>query len=397
MIKPSLKLTLILSVACNSALAAQGTQLGPFRVAPEIGVSLLYNDNVTRRNSNELDSVVTVLNPRVNLTSRQRGQTYLVNFGANIARYAGSSADNYEDMNLGGIANLVLGRNMGLSLSANHQLGHDPRGSTDRGVVRGSEARPDTWSQAGAKSTFSYGHKNRVGFEADLGYLTKSYRDFTLSQKIDDKDEVNVAGRVFYRLLPKTRLFFEASQTMIEYDQNSGRRSDSDVSNYSVGATWTATAKTTGTAKIGYMKKDIDSASFDDFSGGSWQVGVKWKPVSRSTVDINTGRYTSDTTGIGSFLETKDLSINWAHKLMPRLSSIAGVYFSQTDFPGGVRRTLGLDDRSDETISYNLGVNYDVLRWASVGTNVTFTERDSNSDPEDYDNTVFMVTLKAAY
>jgi len=398
-------LTLILSVACNTALAAgeQGVPMGPFQVIPEIEVTLKHDDNVTLAPDNEIDSFVTVLRPQATFLMRQGArQTYSVTLGTEVGFYADSSDDDYIDVFVKGNANWQLARSMDLSVGANYMRGHDQRGSTDTG--RSNE--PNTWDELGVNGLFEYGTQERIGFDAEIGYTTRSYKDYFRQEKLDDRDQTDLTGRVYYRVMPKTRLFFEASYSMIEYQEefatSNNQRADSDVSNYSVGATWTATAKTKGSAQVGYMKKEFDSNAdddrFEDFSGTSWKVAVEWKPIPRSIIDIYTGRYTGDTTGIhsGAVQDTQDFSVNWRHNWMPRVSTMAGLYLAQTDYPGGTRAELGLDDRSDDLINFDLGVSYQFIKWASVTAGVSFTERDSNLDGDDYDRNLYYLTLKAA-
>jgi hypothetical protein len=394
-------LTLILSVACNTALAAEGIPLGPFQAIPEIEVTLKHDDNVTLESQDETSSLVTVLRPQVTLLSQQRTQSYSVILGTEIGFYADSSDDDYIDLFLKGNANWQFGPMANLSVGARYMRGHDHRGSTDRGINVGDEREPDTWDEFGVNGLFEYGRKERIGFDAEIGYTTRSYDDFIYEEKLDDRDQTDITGRAYYRILPKTRLFFEASYSMIEYQNpNPNARSDNDVFNYSVGATWTATAKTKGTAQVGYLKKEFDSSSpnFEDFSGTSWQIAVEWKPMPRSIVDFYTGRYTNDTTGIhsGGFQDTQDFSVNWTHNWMPRLSTKAGLYWAQTDYPGGLRKQIGLAERSDDLINIDLGVSYQLLRWASITAGVSFTERDSNLDIDDYERNIYYITFKAA-
>ena len=169
---------------------------------------------------------------------------------------------------------------------------------------------------------------------------------------------------------------------------------DSDVFNLSVGTEWRATAKTTGRAKLGYLRKDFDSDQRDDFNGVSWQVGVQWKPLSRSTIDIATGRYTNETTGVGDYLITRDISLTGTQVFMPRLSGSMGLYLAKTDFP----TASGTDnERSDDTRRFSLSLGYDFLKWASVNGGVNFTDRDSNYDADDYDQRTIFVNVKAQF
>jgi len=400
-------LILIVAVVCNTALAVgdKGVPMGPFQVIPEIEVTLKHDSNVTLAdgtNREEIDSFVTVLRPQVAFIMRQRAQTYSVILGAEAGFYADSSDDDYTDFFAKGNARWRLSRSADLSVGAHYMRGHDQRGSTDRGI----STEPDTWDEFGVNGLFQYGTQDRIGFDAEVGYRTRSYDDFFREEKLDDQDHTDIAGRVYYRVQPKTRLFLEARYSMTEYQEHFGtdnlQRADSDVSNYSVGAVWTATGKTKGTAQVGYLKREFDSnasdARFEDFDGTSWKVAIEWKPMSRSIIDFSTSRYTADTTGIqaGGVQDTQDFSVNWRHNWRPRISTMVGLYYANTDYPGGTRGLIGLDERSDDLINFDLGISYQFIKWASITAGASFTERDSNIDSDDYDRSVYYLTLKAA-
>jgi hypothetical protein len=390
MMKSSVKLTLMFSVACcNTAVLAQGLPAGPARVYPQIGLTLKHDSNILQSPDNEKSSLVTELTPQVRLEHKQQANTYGLNAGAKIGRYSSSSADNYEDYQVSGDADWQFARNMGFSLGADYMMGHDPRGSTDRG----DGGKPATWDTKGVSGLFSYGgHQARTRIELGAGHAAKRYDDYPLSQNVDDKNDTDITARFIYRALPKTRLFLEAIQTMTDYQLDTSTQ-DNDKLNFSMGAKWSATAKTTGSAKVGYLRKTFDSDAREDFSGLSWQMAVQWKPISRSTIDVTTGRYTNDSTGIGDYLLTQDFSIKGTHVWMPRLSSSLGFYMGQTDFSGDKRAT----ERSDDNQKYSLAVNYDLRKEVTLSAGMNFGKRDSNYSPDDYDQRVFFLTVNAGF
>jgi hypothetical protein len=396
--KSSLTLSLAISLACGSAFAApQGSELGPFRLFPEVGISFQHNDNIALQSDLKGDeavsSAVTIFSPKATLVSKRRsGSTYSLGLGTEIGRYASSEIDNYEDVNVSANADLQLSRIVGLSLGAYYRLGHDPRGSTDR-----PQTQLDTYGIGGGNALFSYGSNARIGFEGEVGYSEKRYKDYS-STIIDgvtdsDTDNTNVAGRLFYRIMPKTRVFAEVTygQTdyVIERPTQPNLNQDSDQWGVNLGARWRATAKTSGTAKIGYLKKDYDAEGREDFTGFAWQIGVQLKPLRQSIVDVYTGRRVSDSTGIGDFIDTQDISVSWTHNWMPRLSTKLGLYYANSQYEG--------NPREDDLTSFNLGVNYDLMKRTTLSAGVNFANRDSTTATEEYDQTVYMISINSAF
>ena len=397
--KSSLTLSLAVSLACGSvsALAApQGSELGPFRLFPEVEIGFQHNDNVALQSDTTGDkavsSAVTIFSPKATLVSKRRGGTYSLGLGTKIGRYASSDIDNYEDVNFSADADMQLSRIVGFSLGAYYRLGHDPRGSTDR-----TQTNLDTYNIAGANALFSYGSNSSIGFEGEVGYSSKNYiqysgaKDPNSSDTDGDRDDTSVAARLFYRVMPKTRVFGEVTygQTNYAYARSAQQSQDSNQWGFNLGARWRATAKTSGTAKIGYLKRDYDATGRKDFSGFAWQIGVQLKPLRQSVVDVYTGRRVSDSTGIGDFIDTQDISVNWSHNWMPRVSTKLGIYYANSAYEN--------DPREDDLTSFNLGVKYDLMKRTSVSAGVNFANRSSTSAKEEYDQTVYMISINSAF
>ncbi len=73
-----------------------------------------------------------------------------------------------------------------------------------------------------------------------------------------------MVGTLFWNLGPKTQLLAEVTR----YDENylnnffkANYQLDSSEWRYQVGATWKATAKTTGEFRIGYYQRDMKAAA----------------------------------------------------------------------------------------------------------------------------------------
>lgn len=368
----------------NIALAAKGIPIKDFRLFSDIGMSFEHNDNVLQQPTNEVSSFVTVLTPQVTLERRKRANTYSLTLKPEIGRYFSSSADNYDDLQLSATADWQLSRLAGLTLGGQYQKEHDERGSTDRL----DSTKPFQWHETSVNGLFNYGRSNaKLRIELEWDHLIKRYDELF----VEDKDQTGIAARFFYRLLPKTRLFFEAHHTIIDY-QLATSTQDSDLFNYSIGATWFATKKTTGKAKLGYLTKDFSSSERDHFSGISWEAAVQWIPMSRSVINISTRRYPYDATGVGDYLLTQDFSVVWKHRWKPRISTIMGVHIVDTDFGGNTGSIL----RADDTNNLNFLINYHLRKWLSINMGGHLMKRDSNHDDSDFDRMRWLVVLKVS-
>lgn len=381
-------LLLLILFFSETAFSAQGMPFGPFRIFPEIGIDLKHDDNIAWSAQDEVSSFITIFSPKIKFENKKRSGGYALTLGTNIGRYTSSSNDNYEDINLLGEAEWQLTRRAKIFVNADHLIGHDPRGTTDRG----DSVLPNTWNLTRLMTQLNYSLGSKYSLEAELGHIMKRYQDYLLPEKLDDFNDTSIKGRVLYKILPKVHMFVETAHSIIDYQFDGTRAQSSDVSTLAWGARWQATAKTSGSAQIGYLSKNFDSAARDGFSGVDWKLAAQWKPLNRSTVDISTSKIIADTTGIGDVLIIRDFSISEKQIWTPRISSTVGLYMATMDFSGDIRDI----DRVDDLTSYQLALNYNWSRNILLSAGLDISKRDSNYNSNDFDQNVFFIRLQAS-
>jgi len=367
------------------ALEAKGFPVGPFKVYPALGVVEVYDDNIFLAQNNEKDSWVTVISPHILAKTQYRASTYSILYHADIARFHSSSNDNFEDQQLLAKADMVLSSRVRLDLQAEFLDGHDGRGTTDRVVANG----PDEWHSWGIGGVFGYGaEKARGQFELEASYVDKEYDNNRAITRGADHAIGEVGGTFYWRVRPKTQLVFEARYADIDYDLSSANL-DSDEQRYYIGVKWDATFKTTGTAKIGYMMKDFDSAARKNFDGASWEIGVQWRPRSYAVVDISTSKGFTESTGVGDVTVVQDFDVSWKNQWGHRLSTTASLRLANLDYQNS--------PREDDFQKYELRADYALRRWLDMGAGYFYEDRDSNTAGNDYNRNNFRVSLDASF
>ncbi len=135
-----------------------------------------------------------------------------------------------------------------------------------------------------------------------------------------DVTTFNAAGRFLYRIAPRTRLLTELRYTTFDYKTNN---LDSSEVRLLVGATWDLAASTSGTVKVGQVRKDFKQSTLSDFSGVNVEAAVRWMPRTYSTVELLATRQPSDSTGAGLFTVDTTVGAVWNHRWQSFLSSRA--------------------------------------------------------------------------
>jgi hypothetical protein len=352
-------------------------------VTPYFNVSSGRDDNLFLSNINKRTSNVTTYNPGLRLVAEGASSRFGLGFDSKIGRYAGSSDDNYVDYKVDANADFVFTSSLGLNLGADYNRGHDPRGSTDRGV----SGKPDEHRVTGPSLLLAYGAneaRGRIEFQA--GQQDRRYLNNRTTTIGSDRDTDNFAGRFFLRVAPKTSALVEYREDRFDYKLTSSTQ-DSKEKRMLVGLTWDATAATSGTVKVGRIKKEFEATSRRDFSGTGWEGSVSWKPLSYSKVDLFTTKSFNESTGLGDFLLNKRYGANWTHGWNSRLTSVVMLSRSDDDFGGNTR--------TDQTDTLGLKLNYRAMRWLTIGGEVTNSKRDSSNSAFNYKKNVYMFTLAA--
>jgi hypothetical protein len=191
--------------------------------------------------------------------------------------------------------------------------------------------------------------------------------------------------------MPKTSLLFEARRTGINYQNETVGVSSLDSSEwkYLMGATWDATAKTTGVIKAGYAQKQFSDAGRDDKGSFTWEAEVSWAPRTYSTVALSTGQELEESSGVGSFIDSRSVSLAWQHAWNDRMQTTLAYGFINEDYDAS--------DRADDTNSFSAGVSYDIRRWLTLGLDIVHAERGSNQAEYDYANNSVFVTVQGSF
>lgn len=385
-----IKLTLMLSLVGSATFAGaedtvQGFTLGPARVFPGFEFTIKQDNNILQQHDDELSSFIMLWNPQVKLAGKKQSYLYDLTLETEIGRYLSSAADNYEDMLISAETLWQLTRRAEVGLQGQYLKEHDDRGTTDRVDI----GIPYRWHSSHLEGRFNYGRPSaRARIETHISKTLKRYDEFSLG----DIDQTDIVARFIYRTTPKIRLLFETSHSLIDY-QAFNSTQDNRVNQYLIGATWYATSKTTGKAKVGYSIKNFTAAERENFAGISWELGMRWTPATRTTVDMTTRRYASDTTGIGDYLLNQEVSLSWTQLWKPRLSTTIGFTLAKQEFGS----QIGSIPRTDDISGLNLSASYDWRKWLTLKLGLNFIQRDSSIDENDFNRMFWLISLKAAF
>lgn len=349
---------------------------------PSVKLSAGRDDNVRAAETGALSATVTTLAPNLRLETQQRNSTYALIYDGAYTRYSGLNTDNTNNHDL----KLTGAHEFSVRSRLNWSLGFQDRFDA-RADAAVPSTEPDNWRGSNLNSLYTFGAKGAQGrIEAELNLSRKRYQNNLATTVGSDLDTRQLAGRYFWRVMPSTYLVAEARAAVNDY--RVGTANNNTDTRLLLGVTWEATAKTTGSFKLGQQRKDFDQVGKGDVSKSTYEASVTWSPLTYSVFTLTASRAAEDALSNGDYNQSRNLGLNWAHRWNSSLSSRVALTDAQANYFNSPRR--------DDTISASLGLSYDLSRRHSLGLDLVRTERDSTLSPNSYKRNTVFLSLRSA-
>ena len=371
------------------AIDPANIQAGPFYIEPTLKVETRYVDNLFRSENDEQSTWVLDTLPKVQAWLQNGNNTYSLALQLEDFRYGSSHDDDFTDYQ----GNLDIHHEFNakntLDAFVKYYDGHEERGT---GLSEGSVVEridePVELETLDYGAKYTLGNKNTLArLEAGYRFYDREYQNFTRSTQYRnyEQDVFNVA--VYYALGPKTDILAEVRYFDTVYDTanraDPGGSFDNEEYNYFVGVAWEATAKTSGSIKVGEYDRQYDSAAREDDDGFSWEVDVFYKPRTYSIWNFETRRFSQETNGRGDVIDTREYSVRWDHDWSSRSSTHFEVVNSEEDYTGSFR--------ADDLWYVEAKYKYAFRRWLDLSGGYRFEDRDSGEENFDYDLNTFFI------
>lgn len=366
-------------------------QLGPFFVAPTLDTKLGYIDNLLRSSDDELDTLFSKITPKVQSWLQNGLNTYSLTYKLEDYRYADSGRDDFTDQQVNLDLHHEFNAKNTLNVIGEFYDGHEERGVGVTDGVGKILDKPVEYERATFGGDYTYGNVASdgrivlIGKRADFQF--QNFRDFT---RYRDRSQDTFAGTFYWGVGAKTDALVELRYIDNEYDETNVLDPlgsfDSDEYNYLVGLSWDASAKVSGSAKVGAYERDYNSSGRSNDSGFQWEVDLNYLPRTYSIINIKTRRYSQETNGRGNSVNTEEYGLSWAHNWNTRSSILLGVTAATENYEGTPRE----DDRVDVEASYK----YTAKRWLDFGIGLRREDRDSNENLFQYTRDVFYIEAK---
>ena len=377
-----------LAIAIAGSLCANAWALEPQSIrlsegvtfTPSLKVAEAYDDNFRAVEKSKDSSWITTIAPTFQLNADGRKSAYQLKYTASSDTFHSSHKDNNVDHFFNADAGFDFDARNRLALNAGY---HD----VEETASADQKIENDKFNTKNIGGVYTFGAQSaRTQIELGSNYDELRYTNGNRLNSDKERDAMALRATAYYAVAPKTKVLLEGRHT--DYDYKTFTARDSKNKALLAGVTWEATAKTTGTFKIGREKKDFDKSVFDDKSTGMWEAGVTWAPLTYSTFDLNTRRGFDEGEDNASAIKSQNTRLGWKHYWMDRVYTEASYARSDRKYQDIKRE----DNRDD----YGLRVTYQARRWLDVGLGYTYANNDSDVANESFKRNIYALTFNAS-
>jgi hypothetical protein len=231
------------------------------------------------------------------------------------------------------------------------------------------------------------------------------------------------------RFLPRTWGFIRYLYGVREYDSFTGavvdgqflagvaddRNANFKYNQVNVGLSWDPGAKLSGELSVGYMWKKYDN-QLDRFGGiredkNTWVAAttVNFEATATTVIGLTIARTVRDTSADQrTYFEDTGIGVNVRQTILTKFAATAGLNASLNDYnerpglsataaPGDIARFNAAESREDKNYMINLGLDYQIQPWMTLGVGYRYNKKTSNYEAFEYVDNQYMANLKIVY
>lgn len=276
----------------------------------------------------------------------------------------------------------------GLSLEVNDEFSRYYETPDTSGLVAPGEV--DTYNSNLFYALLSYDTGNNLRLRFDYSHFTLNYD--AQRNELRDRVDNSFSTYLFYKLRPKTSLFFEYVFTDVGYTDDTTLNSKEQ--NFFLGVEWKITAKSRGSVKAGYSLRDFTVSGTNNNKTFVFEGRIEHKFTPKTSLTVTASRRT-DETNIPStfFVLTNEVELQYQQMVTSKITGSLALGYTNESY--GADLTLGAltAKRKDNLYQISLGLQYEFRKWLKAGISYTYATRDSNFSDFNYSSNTVLLKL----
>lgn len=369
-----------------------GYELGGFRLYPEAVVTMGYDDNIFRTQSNQTGDLVSVVRPRLQLRSDFNQHSLDLTAEAAAGLYADHDSENFFDYRGDARGHIDMLRGLRLEAALTFEHGHEDRGS----VESGGGAEPTVFDRMAALAVLA-ARSGRFRYRVGFGSSSIDYQDVSaigggiVNNDDRDKVQLDVFGRASMAVGTSYRLFTSGTLTGSDYrspvDDGGVNRDAAGLSSV-VGAEYDSGGLWFARGYVGYRQQVFDDPALENVSGVIFggQVTGNVTPLTTLSGSFDRDIVETSVAGASSYWDSV-ATLRADHELLRNLIVSGTVRGRLSEFRG--------IDRTDRLLGGGLSLRWLTNRSLWLTLDLDMDQRSSSGSARGADFTQSRVFLRA--
>jgi hypothetical protein len=381
-------------------------------VHPFLGITEYYTDNVFNTRNDKASDFTTVFSPGIWLTvphvyekllnidtsnvspggytlSRynpeafKRYQAYLY-YNADIELHARESAGNAVNHKAEGLFQYNLRGGLTFELVDQFLASHDMWGT---GL---SEKKLDKFKTNLADFMIMYDTENKLKFRLDYSHNLVDY--LATRNSFRDRSDNSVSAYIFYKIKPKTSLFYEYE--FVDIDYKDSVLSNSIEHHNFVGIQWDVTAKSKGSVKAGYGLKYFSDSTISDAGDLIVEAQVDHKLTAKTSLILKASRKTEETNiSTTGYVLSDSISAEYLQRLTGKITFDGMLSYTRDKYFGDLALDGTAKQLKDNYYLGMLALQYKFREWLQLDSGYLLNARDSNFTELDYTSNIIFLRI----
>ena len=388
-------------------------------ILPYADVSYQYDDNIFLQRDNEEEDWITVFSPGILIEPKTDQHKFRLNYRADLKFFQDHSDETNYNHTLMGEAEFNFNKarlhfiDMFRSLKDRDRIGAEEIaeassiegenfaveryqiGSDDISRVQRTQNYFNTigtlmFDKMDLSARFKYGIE-RYHTTAAIG----SYKGIALTYKDLDRDIYEGEIESSWKLWPKYSWLVSGVYGQVVHD--TGKKPDSEYYEVLTGLRGRPTSKALVEAKIGYRGQNYDSPG-EDFDSIVFKGVVLWDVTAKDTIQLDFLRTTNATVyKDNAYYTSSYLVVGHNHEFTDRIRSILDFSYQNDKYSDETTEGTKTATRDDDFFSFGAGINYDLVKYFTLGLHYENRFRNSNFSSLDYDDNRYTVKLSGSF
>ncbi|MCX5838617.1 MAG: outer membrane beta-barrel protein [Deltaproteobacteria bacterium] len=401
---------LLLAVAPWQVQAQQGGNIkfGNLSIVPGFALQGIHDDNIYMGNGKDSADLaekkesdwITHVKPSLLLNYLMPERGYInLGYQGDFAFYSTNDGNNWKSQMGNFEVDYLAPGGLIFGISELYTRSEDPFGGADQYNVGRISKR---WTND-VKTKLGYAISSN--FRSILYYNNFKQQYDDIQDYSQDYTDSEYGIGLETRFLPKTWGFLRYHYGQRKYNTlGLGQTTDefnSDLkwNKVNAGLTWDPEAKLSGELNVGYQwmtyDHELTDAGIRRESKNTWvaATSINFKATETTTLALILSRAVRNTASDTNeqFTDT-GIGMTVQQKLFTKFLLNAGLNYSKNEYnlPVG-------NERSDNNYRGNIGLDYNIQEWLSVGVAYNYNRKDSNIEASEFVDNQFMASLKIVY